>query len=207
MKRLSLILAIALFMGIIFGSMAFAQPQNSYSGGYHCPYMQRSPDLTDEQREQITQWQNQMIDNRKQVLQKQVEWGWITQTQADQQINHMQQWQNNGYGMWMMGAGWGGGMMGHGMMGGGMMNHGVMGMGMMWGGKGYYCPYLRHSSDITDEQREQISQWQNQMLDNRSQILQKQVEWGWITQDQADQQIKYMQQWHKNGYGMWMHGY
>jgi len=207
-KRLSLTLAIALFVGVIFGSLAFAQPQNSYAGGYYCPYMQRSPDLTDEQREQITQWQNQMIDNRKQVLQKQVEWNWLTQTQADQQINYMHQWQNNGYGMWMMGSGWGGGsMMGHGMMGGGMMGHGVMGMGMMWGGQGYYCPYLRQSPALTDEQREQITQWQNQMIDNRKQVLQKQVEWGWITQDQADQQIKYMNQWQKNGYGMWMHGY
>ena len=103
MKRLSLTLAIALFVGVIFGSLAFAQPQNSYAGGYYCPYMQRSPDLTDEQREQITQWQNQMIDNRKQVLQKQVEWGWITQDQADQQIKYMNQWQKNGYGMWMHG--------------------------------------------------------------------------------------------------------
>jgi len=46
------------------------------------------------------------------MLQKHVEWGWITQDQANQQITYMQQWQSNGYGMWMMG----GGMMGHGMM-------------------------------------------------------------------------------------------
>lgn len=159
--------------------------------------MQQAPNLTDEQRQQIAQWQNQMLDNRKQVLQKQVEWGWITQAQADQQMAYMQQWQSNGYGMWMSG----GSMMGHGMMG-----HGMMGMGMMWGGRGYYSPYSQYGTNLTNEQKEQMAQWQNQLIENRKQILQKQVEWGWITQDQANRQVSYMDQWQSNGFGMWMMG-
>lgn len=197
MKRLSLSLVIALLLGITAWSVALAAPVQSGPGGYYCPYMQQAPNLTDEQRQQIAQWQNQMLDNRKQVLQKQVEWGWITQAQADQQMAYMQQWQSNGYGMWMSG----GSMMGHGMMG-----HGMMGMGMMWGGRGYYSPYSQYGTNLTNEQKEQMAQWQNQLIENRKQILQKQVEWGWITQDQANRQVSYMDQWQSNGFGMWMMG-
>ena len=205
MKRTCLALVVTLFLMSIVISMAVAAPAPA---GYYCPYAQWAPNLSDDQRQQISQWQNQLIDNRKQVFQRQVEWGWITQAQADQQTSYMQQWQSNGYGMWMMGPGMmDHGMMGPGMMGPGMMGHGNMGMGMMWGGQGYYSPYSQQSTNLSDDQRQQISQWQNQLIDNRKQILQKQVEWGWITQAQADQQISYMQQWQRNGYGMWMSGY
>lgn len=112
MKKVSLSLVIALFLGIIAGSVVIAAPVQS--GGYFCPYVQQSPYLSDEQRQQITQWQDQMLENRKQILQKQVEWGWITQEDADRQISYMQQWQSNGFGMWMMqGARMGRTMMGY----------------------------------------------------------------------------------------------
>ena len=197
MKKVSVSLVIVLLLGIGVLSVAIAAPLES--AGYYCPYLQQEPTLTEDQRQQLSQWQNQMTENRKQMLQKQVEWGWITQEQANQQINYMQQWPRNGYGMWMMGARMNSNGMGH-----GMRAHGSRGHGLMWGGHGYYSPYSHHAANLTAEQQEQIKEWQNQMMDNRKQMLQKQVEWGWITQEQADQQITYMQQWHNNGYGMWM---
>ena len=206
MKKILWVLLMLMLSGSLTGSIASADADDQTG---FCPYMQQATNLTDEQKQQIATWQNQLIDNRKQVLKKQVEWGWITQVQADQQIANMQQWQSNGYGMWMMGAG-GGGMMGGsgGMMGGGggMMGKGNRGYGMMWGGNGYYSPYAQKAANLTDEQKQQMATWQTQMIENRKQVLNKQVEWGWITQAQADQQIANMQQWQKNGYGIWMMG-
>lgn len=200
MKKTLLVFLMLLLSGSLGGAVAFADADDQT--GY-CPYIQQAANLTDEQKEQIATWQNQLIDNRKQILQKQVEWDWITQAQADQQISRMQQWQTNGYGMWMRGPG-GPGMMGPG--GPGMMGAGNPGYGMMWGGAGYHYPYAQKAASLTEEQKQQIASWQEQMIENRKQILQKQVEWGWITQAQADQQISRMQQWQSNGYGIWMMG-
>jgi ethanolamine utilization protein EutP (predicted NTPase) len=208
-KKTFLVLLMLLLSGLLTGTVAAADADDQT--GYYCPYMQQGANLTDEQKQQIATWQSQLIDNRSQMLKKQVEWGWITQAQADQQISNMQQWQKNGYGMWMMRSG-GAGMMGPGgtgMMGpggSGMMGSRHQGYGMMWGGEGYYSPYAQKASNLTDEQKTQIAKWQDQMIDNRKQVLKKQVEWGWITQAQADRQIEIMQQWQKNGSGMWMMG-
>ena len=51
----------------------------------------------------------QMFENRKQVIQKQVSFGVLTQEQADQHIAFMQQRMENGFGSGMMGKGpgWG----------------------------------------------------------------------------------------------------
>lgn len=204
MKKILLVLLMLLVSCSLGGNIVSADADDQT--GY-CPYMQQSANLTDEQKQQIETWQSQLIDNRKQVLNKQVEWGWITQDQADQQISRIQQWQSNGYGLWMMGGGpRGGGMMGGGPGRGGMMGSGNHGYGMMWGGHGYYSPYEQRAANLTDEQKQQMVKWQDQMIENRKQVLNKQVEWGWITRAQADQQISNMQQWQKNGYGIWMMG-
>ena len=81
---------------------------------------------------------------------------------------------------------------------------------------GWYCPNYGPyyaNTQLTDEQKAQISEWQKQMLEQREQILKKQVEWGWITQAQADQQIAWLKQRFANGaagygpYGPMMGGY
>ena len=72
--------------------------------------------LTDAQKQELTPLVNQMNDlrkqmfeNRKQVIQKQVSFGVLTQEQADQHIAFMQQRMENGFGSGMMGKGpgWG----------------------------------------------------------------------------------------------------
>lgn len=47
--------------------------------------------MKDEQKEQIAIWDKQAIEQRKQILQQQVQWGWISQAEADKQIVWMQQ--------------------------------------------------------------------------------------------------------------------
>jgi hypothetical protein len=67
---------------------------------------------------QMNDLRKQMFDVQKQVIQKQVEFGNLTQEQANQRIDWMKQRQENGFGPGMMGRGPGGGR-GPGMMRGG----------------------------------------------------------------------------------------
>lgn len=102
MKKTFLVL-LMLPLSVFWGGNIVSADADDQTG--YCPYIQQATNLTDEQKQQITSWQSQVVDNRKQVFNKQIEWGWITQAQADQQISNMQQWRKNGYGMWRDGPG------------------------------------------------------------------------------------------------------
>lgn len=112
------------------GAVAFAAPGNNFAA--NCPFVGgagqpgQQVNLTDEQKTQISAWQQERMEHKKQVLKKEVEWGWITQAQADEHIAFMEQHLKDGKGgmMGMMG-----GMMGRGH---GHMGHG-QGMGPMNG--------------------------------------------------------------------------
>ena len=86
MKKTLLVLLMLLLSGSLVENIVSADADDQT--GY-CPNIQQATNLTDEQKQQIASWQSQLIDNRKQVFKKQVEWGWITQAQADQQISNM----------------------------------------------------------------------------------------------------------------------
>ena len=121
MKKVTLLALIALLV-VSFSALAFAAPsQGSVQGGgnWYCPYYgQYYNNLTDDQKAQVAIWQQQMLDQRKQMLQKQVEWGYMTQVQADQQSSWLEQQMANGtYGNGPMGMRGGMGMVGNGMMG------------------------------------------------------------------------------------------
>lgn len=111
------------------GAVAFAAAGNNT--GAACPFtgpVGQQANLTDEQKAQITTWQQERLEHSKQVLQKKVEWGWITQAQADEQISFMEQRQKDGnFGMMGMGRGHGHMGQGHGMgpMNGGCSNNNV----------------------------------------------------------------------------------
>lgn len=120
MKKLTLLALIALLV-VSFSALAFAAPtQGPVQGtGNWCPYYgQYYSNLTDDQKAQVATWHQQMLDQRKQMLQRQVEWGYMTQAQADQQFSWMEQQMSNGaYSCGSMGMHGGMGMMGNGMMG------------------------------------------------------------------------------------------
>ncbi|MDT8900142.1 DUF2680 domain-containing protein [Anaeroselena agilis] len=123
MKKVSMFAIVALLI-LSFTASAFAAPAPAPAqNNWYCPYYgQYYNNLTDQQKEQIATWHKQSIEQRKQMLQQQVQWGWITQAQADQQITWMEQGVANG----TLACG----MMGGHNMGGMMMGPGMMGMGM-----------------------------------------------------------------------------
>ena len=125
MKKFTSFAIIGTLVLSLAGAVAFAAPGNNL--GQACPFFGAAghqANLTDEQKAQIATWQQERFEHRKQVLQKKVEWGWITQAQADEQISFMEQRQKDGnFGMMGMGRG-------HGHMGQGR------GMGPMNGGCG-----------------------------------------------------------------------
>lgn len=128
MKKFTLYFLISMLVLAFAASVVVAAPTHPPSPpGYNCPYYGANgqTNLTDEQKEQIAVWQKQALASRKEVLQKQAEWGWITQDQADQQISWLEQQTANGaqfgmgcgLGIGRHGAGGMGGMRGPGMMG------------------------------------------------------------------------------------------
>lgn len=121
MKKVTLMAMVALLV-LSFSGLAFAasaQGPVQAPGNWYCPYYgQYYNNLTDDQKSQVAIWQQQTLDQRKQMLQKQVEWGNMTQAQADQQSSWLEQQMANGaYGYGPMGMCGGMGMMGSGMMG------------------------------------------------------------------------------------------
>ncbi|EAX46391.1 conserved hypothetical protein [Thermosinus carboxydivorans Nor1] len=126
MKKVALFTLVALLVVVFAGSVFAAPGQGPGPGrdGWVCPwYGANAANLTDEQKAQIAEWGKQMLELRKQMLAKQVEWGWITQAQADQIIANMEQRIANGFY-----PGYGMGMRGKGMMGPGIgMRGGIAG--------------------------------------------------------------------------------
>lgn len=136
-------IAIAALVTMSFAGAAFAAqaPSGTTTGGnWDCPgYSQSYNNMTDEQRAQIATNRQQILEQRKQMIQQQADRGYITQDQANQRMSWMDQNMSNGA---MMGPGMMGSGMGYGMglgghhMGGGMgtgMGNG-MGSGMGYGG-------------------------------------------------------------------------
>jgi hypothetical protein len=90
------------------------------------PFARNQANLTDAQKQELAPLFNQMndlskqmVEVRKQVIQKQVEFGNLTQEQADQRIAWMQERMEQGFGPGMMGRGPG-------------MMRGGPGFGPMW---------------------------------------------------------------------------
>lgn len=116
-KTWSIVTSLALLLVLSFAvTMVTAAPQST-------PFFHNQANLTDAQKAelaplvtQMTDLRKQMFEVRKQMLQKQVEFGNLTQEQADQRITRMQQRIDQGF------------------AGGGRM-HGKQ--GMMRGGAGF----------------------------------------------------------------------
>lgn len=120
MKKVTLLVLVALLV-VSFTVSVFAAPAQAPAqtlGSWYCPYYGQSfSNLTDEQKAQIDTWRQQTLEQRKQMLQKQVGWGYVTQEQADLQISQMEQQMASGV---MLGHSMGHGIGGHGMKGHGM---------------------------------------------------------------------------------------
>ena len=131
MKKVTGFALIGVLVLSLAGAVAFAAPGNYHGGGcFFGATPGQQVNLTDEQKTQIAAWQQERFEHKKQVLQKQVEWGWLTQEQADERLAFMEQCLKDGN-MGKMGMGMG---MGMGMMHG--QGHQGHGMGPMNGS----CP-------------------------------------------------------------------
>ncbi|SMD09928.1 DUF2680 domain-containing protein [Sporomusa malonica] len=97
MKKITIFALIGILVLSLAGAVALAAPGGN--PGMFCPPFGpagQQANLTDEQKAQIATWQKEMLEHKKQVLQKEVEWGWITQAQADEHIAFMEQQQKDG---------------------------------------------------------------------------------------------------------------
>ncbi|MGL5514390.1 MAG: DUF2680 domain-containing protein, partial [Sporomusa sp.] len=174
MRKVTIMIMAALLVMSFTGLVFAAQAQTTSPGfGYGCcgNYSKNYSNLTDEQKAQISVWQQQMLEQRKQMLAQQVKWGWMTQAQADQRLSWIEdQMANDTY-----------------------RSHRAMGM---HAGNGYGCygNYSQNYSNLTDEQKAQITVWQQQMLEQRKQMIARHVEWGWITQAQADERLSWIEE-------------
>lgn len=72
-------------------------------------------------------------------------------------------------------------------------------------GTGNWCCWGVNNRELTVEQQQQVKQWQQQRLEQHQQILAQQVKWGWLTQDQADQRLTWLEK--RSAQGMHGHSY
>ncbi|MDT8900012.1 YckD family protein [Anaeroselena agilis] len=70
--------------------------------------------LTDDQKKELAPLYDQLFETRKAIMQKYVDFGYMTQEQADQRIAWMKDRMSQGYGPGMMGRGFGRGHWGRG---------------------------------------------------------------------------------------------
>lgn len=122
MKKTITFTLIAALILVAGASLAFAAdpattpPYGMGMGMMNCPLGQTG--LTDAQKQELAPLYAKMLEDHKAILQKNVEFGRITQEQADQIVAQMQQCQQgNGPCQGMMGHHRGQGMMGRGYMG------------------------------------------------------------------------------------------
>ena len=105
MKKFIALMVVGLMVLTVGASVVMAGGMEQGKGlMMNCP---QQPQLTNEQKQELAPLMQQMFEIRKQVIAKQVQWGNLTQEQADQIISHMQAKfdQNQGMGMLMMGGG------------------------------------------------------------------------------------------------------
>lgn len=106
MKKITVVALVGILVLSLAGSVALAAPGDAYGPGGCCPAFGangQQVNLTSEQKAQFDIWHKDRMEHRKEVLQKQVEWGWLNQEQADQEISYMEQYQKDGYGRMGMG--------------------------------------------------------------------------------------------------------
>lgn len=100
MKKIASFALIGILVLSLASAVALAAPEGppNHPGMFCLPFgpAGHEANLTDEQKAQIAIWQKEMFEHKKQVLQKEVEWGWITQAQADEHIAFMEQRQQEG---------------------------------------------------------------------------------------------------------------
>ncbi len=118
--------------------------------------------LTDQQKQELQPLHNKMVENRKQILQKYVKFGVLTQEQADQRI------------AWMNKA-----------------------PGEKRGTRPKMGP--RPQINLTDAQKQEIKPLFLQSLEVRKQMMNKFVEFGKMTQEQADKRYEAMKSRIENG--------
>lgn len=109
MKK-TILFAMVVLLAVTFSGLALAAQEQAavpaVGNGFCSHFGQHHDNLTDEQKAQIADWRQERQEQRKQVLAKQVEWGWITQAQADQEISRLEQQSTSGTcGQGMMGMG------------------------------------------------------------------------------------------------------
>lgn len=105
MKKPMLIIIAALMALALAATVVLAAPGNpavTGPGGQrgYCQQAQQTP-LTDDQKQEMVKMQQQMLEIRKQMLAKQVEWGRMTKEQATERTawmeNRMKTAIENGY--------------------------------------------------------------------------------------------------------------
>jgi hypothetical protein len=113
MKKTIALATVAVMVLLIAGAIVYAAAPEQATPGRYQP-----PTLTDSQKQELAPLYQQALDTQKQVLQKYVDFGYITQWQADQQAammkDRMDQRLQQGFIPGMMGPRHGHGMMGKG---------------------------------------------------------------------------------------------
>ena len=179
--------ALAAAVVLTFNSaVSFANPASHHRDDDNRAYLfTRMEQMNDSQRSEMTDWKMKNLALQKKIMTKQVEWNWITPEQAKRKIERTTEWTNNTP----------------------TENRQRLQDHMKNNPKskedrpmrdGSHQQRMNLQASLTAEQKAEVQQWRKEKAELRKELVSKQLAWGWITKDQADYQLKRIDEWGNN---------
>ncbi|MBP7247857.1 MAG: DUF2680 domain-containing protein [Negativicutes bacterium] len=142
----------------------------------HSYKMEQMEKMTPEQKEVWKDWKQKNLTIQKKMISKQVEWNWITPEAGKLRIEKMETWAANENPGERIGAT-------------------KQSKGDHQKGTQTHQKKLNIQGNITDEQKAEMQNWKKEMVSLRKEWTAQQLQWGWLTQDQADRKNQRLDNW------------
>ena len=132
--------------------------------------------MTPEQKEIWKNWKQKNLTIQKKMISKQVEWNWITPEAGKLRIEKLEAWAANDNPGERIGST-------------------KESKGDHKKGTQTHQKKLNIQGNMTDEQKADIQNWKKEMVNLRKEWTAQQLQWGWLTQNQADQKNQRLDNW------------
>lgn len=167
-------------------AVSFANPPSHHRVDDNRAYIfSRLEQMNDSQRSEMNDWKMKNLALQKKIMTKQVEWNWITPEQAKRKIERTTEWANNTP----------------------EENRQKFQKHMKNDPKrkedrtlqeGSHQKRMNLQATLTSEQKAEVQQWRKEKAELRKELVNKELAWGWITADQANYQLKRIDEWGNN---------
>lgn len=190
MLKKTTLAALAATIVLTVASTSFANPGGMHHrGGDDRGYIAyKMEQMTPDQKTTWKAWKSKNVELKKQIISKSATWGWITPDQAKERMEKLTTWAASDQPMhktkeqrdhkdndWKMKSD-------------STKDHKQSKEEMNQ-------KRLDFQANMTEEQKSQLKQWRSEKAQLRTEWINQQYKWGWITKDQADYKVQQMSKW------------